>query len=200
MPVVKWLVVIAHPLRESLCYALAERAVETLTATGHEVSVEDLYGQNFVASLNPAERASYYGPTYHGDAVRAEIDRLLSAEGLVLCFPTWWFGFPAILKGWFDRVWGPGVAYDHADDLGAITPRLHRLQAVVAVTSLGAPWWVDRVVMRQPTGRVLKTAILGTCAPSCRFEMLSLYKSERLSGAQVNRFSERVQKALAKWK
>jgi hypothetical protein len=53
--------------------------------------------------------------------------------------------------------------------------------------------------MRQPVKRVLKTAILGTCAPHCHFEMLSIYKSERLNEAQVKRFSSRVEKALSKW-
>ncbi|MBI4985134.1 MAG: NAD(P)H-dependent oxidoreductase [Rhodocyclales bacterium] len=195
----KCLVVIAHPLRDSLCHALAAKAIAALTAAGHEVLIEDLYRNDFAAALTVAERASYYGPRYDGAAVQPEIDRLHAAEGLVLCFPTWWFGFPAVLKGWFDRTWGPGIAYDHADDRGPIRPRLHGLRKVLAVTSLGSPWWVDRIVMRQPVKRVLKTALLGTCAPACRFEMLSLYKSERLAGAQVERFAARVERALGHW-
>jgi NAD(P)H dehydrogenase (quinone) len=196
----KCLVVIAHPASESLCGALSAKAVETLSSAGHEVLIEDLYRNEFSPCLTVTERASYYGQQYETTAVQPEIDRLLSAEGLVLCFPTWWFGFPAILKGWFDRTWAPGIAYDHANDLGAIKPRLHGLRKVLAVTSLGAPWWVDRIVMRQPVKRVLKTAILGACAPACDFEMLSFYKSERLDGPQVERFSTRVQRTLAKWR
>lgn len=195
----KCLVVIAHPLPESLCRALAAKAVDTLTAAGHEVLVEDLYRDEFAAALTVAERASYYKQHYESAMIRSEVDRLLAAEGLVICFPTWWFGFPAILKGWFDRIWGPGIAYDHANDLGAITPRLHGLRKVLAVTSLGSPWWVDRIVMRQPVKRVLKTAILGTCAPACDFEMLSLYKSEHLNGTRMERFAAKLEKALAKW-
>lgn len=195
----KCLVVIAHPLQESLCHSLAAKAIESLAAAGHEVVIEDLYRNEFAAALSVAERASYYGQHYEAAAVQAGIDRLLSAEGLVLCFPTWWFGFPAILKGWFDRTWAPGVAYDHANDLGPINPRLHGLRQVLAITSLGSPWWADRLVMRQPVKRVLKTAILGTCAPACDFEMLSLYRSERLDGAQVERFAARVERVLAKW-
>ena len=195
----KCLVVIAHPLRESLCNSLAAKAIESLATAGHEVLVEDLYRNEFAAALTVPERASYYGQHYESTTVQPEIDRLLSAEGIVLCFPTWWFGFPAILKGWFDRAWGPGVAYDHANDLGLLKPRLHSLRKVLAITSLGSPWWVDRIVMRQPVKRVLKTAILGTCAPACHFEMLSLYKSERLEGAQVERFAVRVERTLSKW-
>lgn len=196
----KCLVVIAHPLQKSLCNSLAAKAIETLRAAGHEVLIEDLYSNDFAASLTVAERASYYSQSYDSIAVRSEMDRLLSADALVLCFPTWWFSFPAILKGWFDRVWAPGIAYDHATDLGPIQPRLHRLQKVLVVTSLGAPWWVDWLVMRQPVKRVLKTAILGTCAPNCRLEMLPIYKSERLSDAQVRRFSMKIERTLSKWR
>jgi len=105
-----------------------------------------------------------------------------------------------VLKGWFDRVWAPGIAYDHASDLGPIKPRLHRLQRTLAVTSLGSPWWVDRLLIRQPVKRVLKTALLGTCAPNCRFEMLSLYQAERLSPPQVLAFCARIERALASWR
>ena len=195
----KSLVVIAHPLRESLCYSLAARAIELLTAAGNEVLIEDLYRNEFAAALTVEERASYYGQHYESSAVQPEIDRLLSAEALVLCFPTWWFGFPAILKGWFDRTWVPGVAYDHANDFGPIKPRLHGLRKVLVITSLGSPWWVDWIVMRQPVKRVLKTAILGACASACHFEMLSLYKSESMEETQLKRFAARVERALSKW-
>jgi NAD(P)H dehydrogenase (quinone) len=196
---VRCLVVIAHPIQESLCHSLATKAIEELGAAGHEVLIEDLYRNDFAAPLTVAERSSYYSQCYETVSVQPEVDRLLSAEALVLCFPTWWFGFPAILKGWFDRVWGPCVAYDHATDLGPIKPRLHKLRKVLVVTTLGAPWWVDWLVMHQPVKRVLKTAIIGTCAPNCQFEMLSLYKSELLDAAQVKRFSKKLEKSLAKW-
>ncbi|MDO8990665.1 MAG: NAD(P)H-dependent oxidoreductase [Sideroxyarcus sp.] len=195
----KCLVVIAHPLQESLCNSLAAQAIETLRAAGHEVLIEDLYRNNFAAAMTDAERSSCYTQCYDAGAIQPEADRLLAADALVLCFPTWWFGFPAILKGWFDRVWGPGIAYDHATDLGPVKPRLHKLRRVLVVTTLGSPWWVDWLVLHRPVRRVLKRAILGTCAPNCRFEMLSLYKSERLDDAQVRRFSAKVNKALSKW-
>jgi NAD(P)H dehydrogenase (quinone) len=179
---------------------LAASAVQTLSDAGHEVVVEDLYEAGFDPALTAAERASYYGPRYDATAVGAECERLLATEALVLCFPTWWFGFPAVLKGWFDRVWAPGIAYDHADDLGAIKPRLHKLRRVLAVTSLGAPWWVNRLVMRQPVKRVLKTALVATCAPACKFQMLSIHRAERLDAARVEHFSARVASTLRSWR
>lgn len=195
----KCLVVVAHPLSDSLCHAMARSAIEALTAAGHEVEIEDLYQSGFAPALTLSERQSYYSPTFESDAVQCQVARLLSAEALVLVFPTWWFGFPAILKGWFDRVWAPGAAYDHATDLGPVEPRLHRLRNALAVTSLGSPWWVDRLVLWQPVKRVLKTALLGTCAPACRFEMLSLYKAERLAPDEVQLFCSRIARVLSKW-
>lgn len=197
--VMKCLVVVAHPNRDSLCHTLARSAIAALTAAGHEVHIEDLYGSDFPPALTATERRSYYAPSFDSAGVRDRIDRLLAAEALVVVFPTWWFGFPAILKGWFDRVWAPGCAYDHATDLGPIEPRLHNLRRALAVTSLGSPWWVDRLLLRQPVKRVLKTALLGTCAPACRFQMLSLYRAERLSEMQVRRFCSRIERALSGW-
>jgi len=196
----KCLVVVAHPLTDSLCQALARTAIETLGAAGHEVVVEDLYASAFAPALRAEERRSYYADGFDAGAVRAQVDRLLAAEALVLVFPTWWFGFPAMLKGWFDRVWAPGFAYDHAADLGALQPRLLKLRQALMITSLGSPWWVDRLVLRQPVKRVLKTALLGTCAPACRLQALSLYKAERLDEAQVEGFRRRIRRTLAGWR
>jgi len=195
----KCLVVVAHPIADSLCQALAQSAIQALTEAGHTVQVEDLYQTGFSPALSVGERQSYYLPPFDASAVQSQVQRLLCAEALVLVFPTWWFGFPAILKGWFDRVWAPGIAYDHATDLGPIKPRLHNLRRSLVITSLGSPWWVDRLVLRQPVKRVLKTALLGTCAPACRFEMLSLYKAEHLSAKAVAAFCSRIEGRLAKW-
>jgi NAD(P)H dehydrogenase (quinone) len=193
------LVVTAHPLQNSLCKALAHTATEALKAAGHEVVVEDLYPQAFSPALTAAERAGYYETPYDASAVQAQAQRLCEAEALVLCFPTWWFGFPAILKGWFDRVWAPGVAYDHASDLGAIKPRLPKLKRVLIITSLGSPWWVDTFVMRQPVKRILKAAILGTCAPQAKFEMLSIYQSEKIASAKVLLLQNKIKLRLTAW-
>lgn len=193
------LLVTAHPLQGSLNARLADRAEATLTGAGHKVIREDLYRSGFSAALTGAERQSYYAPAYDDSGTAAEIARLRAAEALLLCFPTWWFGFPAQLKGWFDRVWAPGVAYDHAESGGLIRPRLTGLRHVLAVTTLGSPWWVDRLVMRQPVARVLRTGILRPCAPQARFRMLSLYRAEAMEAGRLARFEARVSQALRAW-
>lgn len=188
----KCLVVIAHPLEDSLCKHLAKEAIAHLKAKGYEITVKDLYAESFAPALTPAERQSYFTKKFDSSVLEQDLKQLKETQSLVLIFPTWWFGFPAILKGWFDRVWAPGYAYDHADNNKAILPKLDNLVEMKVITTLGSPRWVDLLILRQPVRRVLKTAILGTCAPKCRFQMLSLYGSESLSKEKVDRFIRKI--------
>ncbi|MEZ8824003.1 NAD(P)H-dependent oxidoreductase [Vibrio amylolyticus] len=188
----KCLVVLAHPLEHSLCSHFAEQTIEHLKTQGHEVTVKNLYEEQFNPVLSASERSSYYQPTFDSSQLHDDIQQLKDAESLVLVFPTWWFGFPAILKGWFDRVWAPTHAYNHASDLGAITPCLDNLKEVKVVTTLGSPWWVDFFVLRKPVKKVLKIALLGACAKKCRFKMLSFYKSEDANSNKIERFIDKI--------
>ena len=196
----KCLVVVTHPLENSLCRYLTQHVVEKLKQMGHDVTIEDLYAGKFDPSLTITERESYYKDCYESSNVAKQVSRLLAAEALILLFPTWWFGFPAMLKGWFDRVWGPGVAYDHASDLGPIKARLDNLKRVLVVTTLGAPWWVDWLIMRQPVKRVMKMAILGACAKKSKLQFLTLYKSENLNDQKIAAFKDNIGKVLTNWK
>lgn len=192
----KCLVVTAHPLQKSLCHIFGETVVATLKESGHSVIVQNLYKENFNACLTAAERQTYYANVYDKESVSQEIEWLTSAELLVFVFPTWWYGFPAILKGWFDRVWAPGIAYDHAPGFGPIKPKLSNLRTTIAITTLGSGWWVDFLLMGRPVRKVLKRAILGACAPSSQFKMVSLYNAERLNDKQVTDFCSKVRQTV----
>lgn len=194
----KCLVVTTHPLTNSLCKLLTERVVNKLNSMGHEVTIEDLYAQKFEPALTVAERKSYYN-NYDSSNIAKQVAHLQEAEALILLFPTWWFGFPAMLKGWFDRIWGPGIAYNHANDLGAIKPLLNNLKEVLVVTTLGSPWWVDRLLMWQPVKRVIKLALLGTCTKKSKLKFLSLYNSEKLNQQQIEKFSSKIESSISRW-
>jgi NAD(P)H dehydrogenase (quinone) len=120
------LIVYAHEEPKSFNGALKELAVSVLTDAGHEVKVSDLYamhfnpvgGKNDFASLKDAEFFKYQIEQSHamvqgtlGDDIRAEQEKVLWADILILQFPLWWFSLPAILKGWVDRVFAMGFAY-----------------------------------------------------------------------------------------
>jgi putative NADPH-quinone reductase len=191
------LIVRAHPLHESLNGTLGAHLRARAEARGWQVLVRDLYASDFAPALTAAERASYQSGTFDQTGVAAEAAELARAEILILVFPTWWFGFPAVLKGWFDRVWAPGVAFDQAPGHGAIRPRLARLRHVLAVTTLGSPWWVDWLALHRPLPRILRRAVVGLCAPRARCRTLSLYQAEVVDGARVARFLARIDRALS---
>lgn len=187
------LVVLAHPLENSLCKHLAEKTIDHLKRQGFQVTVKDLYAENFNPILSEEERESYYKEQFDDRQLESDITQLKQAESLVLIFPTWWFGFPAILKGWFDRVWAPGYAYEHASDYGPIKQCLNNLKEMKVITTLGSPWWVDTFILRKPVKTTLKSALLGACATNCKFKMLSLYKSEKLSEAKIDKFIRKIE-------
>lgn len=189
----KCLIVLAHPLHDSLCSHLAKETIVHMESKGYDISVKDLYKENFDPLLRAEERASYYAEIVMDERLQKDIAQLQETESLILIFPTWWFSFPAILKGWFDRVWAPGYAYNHASDFGPITPNLTNLREVKVITTLGAPWWVDFFILQKPVKKVLKIALLGACANKATFKMLSIYKSEKLTHTKVENFVKKIQ-------
>jgi len=104
-----------------------------------------------------------------------------------------------MLKGWFDRIWAPGVDFDHTEIFGPIRPRLVNVSNVMVVTTLGASWWIDRVILRQPLKRIIKYALLGACAPAARLSYLSLYNAEKVDDARIAKFLRRVDRTLKSW-
>ena len=75
----------------------------------------DLYAEGFNPVMSREERLGYHDVPANRAPLQGYIDRLHRAEAIVFCFPTWCFGLPAMLKGWFDRLLMPGVAFDLSD-------------------------------------------------------------------------------------
>jgi putative NADPH-quinone reductase len=191
------LLVLAHPLEDSFTAVIAKTARDALAASGHRVDWLDLYRDGFDPRLTAAERRGYFAAPYDGSAVAPLIERLKAADGLVLVFPQWWFGFPAILKGFFDRVFAPGVAFDHAA-AGGITPRLANIRLLYALTTTGSPWWVVRLVMGDPVRRLLRRGFVTLCAKDTRFRMLSLHDIDRASADKCEAHLARVRKLVSR--
>ena len=153
------LLVVAHPLDNAFAKAAAARIRATLERRGIEVDMIDLYADDFDPRLTGAERRGYFTTPYDSRAVAGYVARLMLAEKLVFVFPQWWFNVPAILKGFFDRVLVPGVAFDHASGGGPLIPRLTHVDALWVVSSTGAPWWVTRLYMGDPVRRQMARGI-----------------------------------------
>jgi NAD(P)H dehydrogenase (quinone) len=193
---VKALIVLAHPAKTSLSHHFADHVEAALLGRMIAIDRLDLYKECFDPALSQAEREAYYADTPSLDRLTNDVNGLTNTGILVLIFPTWWFGLPAILKGWIDRTFAPTIAFDHANNLGPIKPRLTNLKSVLIITTLGSPWWVDWLVMRRPVRRILKTAIFGLCAPQAKFNMLSLYNAEKVEASRLQRFTSKITDAL----
>lgn len=190
------LVILAHPLKESFAASVSRTAVSALEAKGHHVDLLDLYAENFDPRLTEAERASYMTGTYDLSAVAPYAERLRSAEALILVFPQWWFNLPAILKGFIDRVFVPGIAFDYAADGIRLEPKLENLRYFWAFSTTGSPWWVVKFYMGDPVRRILKRGIAAFCGRRVDFRMTCLHSMDDTTPARRQQFLESVGKAV----
>ncbi|MEO8135214.1 MAG: NAD(P)H-dependent oxidoreductase, partial [Betaproteobacteria bacterium] len=94
------LLVYSHPVERSYCAALRDRAVKALVAAGHEVRVLDLYAENFDPVMSRQERIDYHTPAVNEQPVASHLRLVKWAQALIFVYPTWWYGLPAMLKGW----------------------------------------------------------------------------------------------------
>jgi NAD(P)H dehydrogenase (quinone) len=190
------LVIFAHPLEDSYAAALRDVVAASLTAGGHEVDMCDLYKEAFDPVLSAHERSAYRNPPGNSDNVSDHVQRLRRAEGVVFVFPTWWYGMPAILKGYFDRVWLPGVAFEFGPQ--AIRPLLTGIRLFGVVTTTGAPEWFTRFYMGNPSRKVLMRGLARLLAPGAERFWLVLYGMENATAAKRSAFIERVKARLAR--
>jgi NAD(P)H dehydrogenase (quinone) len=193
------LVIYAHPLGQSFAAALHQAVLAALRRGGHEVDDCDLYAIGFDPVLSAAERASYNTPSPDLSGVASHVSRLQAAEALVLCFPTWWYGMPAILKGYFDRVWAQGVAFHLAEGGGAILPALANIKKFWVVTTYGGPWWLIRLVLRDPVRAVILGGLARLCGRGVETRFLALYNIDAASRTKCAGFLARVERAFARF-
>ncbi len=108
----KVLIVLAHPRRDSLTGQIADAIAAGLKQAGHQSEIADLHGEGFDPLLMPEDEPDWgREDKVYSDAVRREMARLDGHEAVILVFPIWWWSFPAMLKGWVDRVWNKDYAY-----------------------------------------------------------------------------------------
>lgn len=149
----KVLIVYAHPEPTSFNGAMRDLAVETLSAQGHSVEVSDLYAMGWNAVAGPADIEGPRTETSRFSLAReqtvamengliapdiaAEQDKLIRADFVIFQFPVWWFGMPAILKGWADRVFARGFAYlpGRKYDTGMFKGKLAMLAATTGTSA-----------------------------------------------------------------
>ena len=185
----KTLVLYAHPVENSFNAALHRLIVDRLAAAGHAVDDLDLYAEDFDPRLTRAERLAYHEPRVPHDRVDPYVRRLLAAEALVLCFPVWNYGYPAILKGFFDRVFLPGVSFRLVD--GKVQPTLHNIGKLVAVTSYGGSWF-RAALMGNPPKKLISRVLRATVKPGAPVSYLAHYSMNLSTQESRERFMAKV--------
>jgi NAD(P)H dehydrogenase (quinone) len=190
------LVVHCHPRPDSFCASLREAVLEGLARAGHEADLIDLYASGFSPALTAEERARYHTEGENLRGVEDHVARLRAAEAIVLVYPTWWYGMPAMLKGWFDRVWLPGVAFRLGP--GAIEPLLAKIRRLAVVTTYGSPRWLLWAI-GHPDRKLLGRGLRRLCARGCTLEWLSQTRMDRVPRATLEAFRERVRAHFSRW-
>lgn len=193
------LIVYAHPVPTSFNAAVRETVCRVLSDAGHTLRITDLYAEEFQPVLTRSEREAYLCNTEQLiDNVRAHVDNLRWAEGLVFIFPTWYYGPPAILKGWFERVWLPGVTFEVATKkLGKTSSRISHIKRLVVVTTSGSPaWWL--AVIGNPGKRFFLRGLRVLFNRNCRSIWLQLHEMNVIGPKQRQRFLKKVETRLAR--
>ena len=189
----KVLVLHAHPVETSYNAALHRVILDRLAARGHEIDDCDLYAENFDPRLTREERLNYHEIGPNLAPVAAYVERVRAAQALVLSFPVWNFGYPAILKGFFDRVFVPGVSFRMVD--GKVEPCLHNIVKVATVTTYGGARW-RAFVMGDPPRKLVTRLLRATVRPGAPFPYLAHYDMNRSTPATRDAFMRKVSTAM----
>jgi NAD(P)H dehydrogenase (quinone) len=189
------LVVHCHPDAGSLVAAAKDRVLAGLARAGHDVRFTDLYADGFEPRMSSEERRTHADPGV-APGLQRYADDLAWAEALVLVYPTWWSGQPAMLKGWIDRVWVSGVAWELPEGANILRPLLTNIRRIVVVTTHGSPKYMN--ALEGETGkRVAFRAIRAMCSRRTRTTWCAIYGLDRADDAKRRAWLDRVERVAA---
>jgi NAD(P)H dehydrogenase (quinone) len=141
------LVVYCHPRSGSFNAAVRDVVLDKLARAGAETRLRDLYAENFQPVLQPAEHEGYLNCPANRAPVDDHCQDVEWCDTLIFVYPTWWYGLPAMLKGWLDRVLLPDVAFMMPDAQNkTIRPGLTHITRFGVFTTCGASWLLTTVI------------------------------------------------------
>ena len=190
------LLLYSHPVETSFNASLHEAVLRTLRASGHEVDDCDLYAEGFQPALTRQERIDYHDPDRNQAHVADYVRRLQQAEALVLCYPVWNFGFPAMLKGFLDRVFLPGVSFRMED--GKVVPSLHNIKKMAAITHYGGTR-MRAFLAGDPPRKSVKRMLRAVIKPLAPVTYLALYDMNRATDSDREAFLKKVEARMARF-
>jgi NAD(P)H dehydrogenase (quinone) len=197
MTLLRVFILYSNPVALSFGAALRKQTVAALRSRGHEIDECDLYSESFDPVMGEGERIRYHDTKLNRAPIAAYADRLLAAEALVLIYPVWNEGFPAILKGFFDRVFIPGVSFKIGPD-GAAIPNLQKLLKLAAVCTYGASRTTS-FLLGDPPKRVVKRLVRSMPGHAVRCDYLAYYDMDHSTVEKRAAFLEKVKRTFEAW-
>ncbi|WP_417253796.1 NAD(P)H-dependent oxidoreductase [Celeribacter sp.] len=186
------LVLYAHPCPESFNAAVHEVVVETLAKSGWEVDDCDLNREGFFPVLTEIERRGYHDEPENIEPVRPYVERIQAADAIVMVFPVWNFGYPAILKGFLDRVFLPGVSFKLIE--GKVRPGLTNIKKLYACTTYGGTRW-RAFQNADPPRKCVTRAVWYACGmPKKKY--IACYDMNRNTEPKLKAHLERVRREM----
>lgn len=188
----------AHPVPESFNTALLAAALETARVQGHDVRLIDLHGEGFNPVMSAEERRGYTEDVPIPADLVQHVEALQWAEGLILVYPTWWYAQPAILKGWMDRVWRPGIAFTLHEEGQRLRPALANIRLIGVITTFGSPWWFWTFLMGAPGRKIILRGLRFCTHARTRTFWLGLHAIEERADLARRRYIDRVRARIAR--
>ncbi len=192
----KVLVVYCHPCEQSFNAAVRDAAIDALEKRGQEVHLVDLYAAGFDPVMSLEEWRRYFRDDDNFEPIRDQAQHVLWAEAVVFIYPTWWYGLPAMLKGWLERVMVPGFAFEITASLLGPRPKLRHINRLLVLTTCGASPLLSWV-MGQPGRRTLLRGFRSLCSTVCRTKYVALYNMDSVSESRKLAHLDRVRNAVA---
>lgn len=190
------LVVYCHPRPESFTAAVRDVVIARLRAAGAEIRLRDLYADGFHPVLTDDEHAGYETCPDNRGPVEADCRDVEWCDTLVFVYPTWWYGLPAMLKGWLDRVLLPDVAFIMPKAPGdTIKPGLQHITRLGVFTTCGASRWLTMWV-GAPGRRTLTRGVRLLLAPRARTAFAAHYLMDSSTPESRARHLEQVARSV----
>ena len=186
-----------HPQATSFHAAIRARALAGLAAARHKVDLLDLYDDRFDPVMWEAERRDYHDTARNQAGLAGYIARLRAADALIVQFPVWSFGMPAMLKGYFDRMMMPGVAFDLSNPARA-KPLLGNLRRIAGIATYGRPR-IRAVAVGDPPRKMVKRYLPWFADWRARVDYYALYHMNVATDADRAAFIDKVERAMSRF-
>lgn len=194
------LVVYCHPKPDSFNASILKTVTDRLTAHGIEHRVCDLYAKGFQPVLTAGEMDSYLETNQNTEPVAEDVAHIQWCDTLIFVYPTWWYGLPAMLKGWLDRVMVPGIAFKMPDEANKnIRPGLTHIKRLGVFTTCGASRWLTAFI-GAPGKRTLMRGVGLLCAKPLKTSFAAHYlmdsSTQKSRTAHLDRVARKMDRFL----